>query len=112
MSSVASGPPLVDGIRRFTVTITMEGSDGDGLMRLASVFHRRQVEVLQATYQRVASTRWMVAIVETSASRMRTVALTLHNAVGVTGCEISPTVGDPLESAVVTRGSALSSIAR
>jgi len=87
-TSAASG----DAVARFTLTVTMDGADGEALLRLVSVFHRRQIEVLQSTYQRVASTCWMVAIVETTEARLRTTARTLRNVVGVIGFEISPDV--------------------
>lgn len=90
--SVATSGTSGDAIQRFTLTVTMDGADGEALLRLVSVFHRRQIEVLQSTYQRVASTCWMVAIVETTEARLRTTALTLRNVVGVTGFEISPDV--------------------
>lgn len=93
MNTVINGAST-DAIRRFTLTVTMDGADGDALMRLVSVFHRRQIEILESTYQRVASTCWMVAIVETTPARLRTTALTLRNTIGVTGYEVSPNQDD------------------
>ncbi|HCS60691.1 MAG TPA: hypothetical protein DIW46_04715 [Microbacterium sp.] len=92
--SVVTRGASADAIRRFTLTVTMDGADGEALLRLVSVFHRRQIEVLQSTYQRVASTCWMVATVETTEARLRTTALTLRNTIGVTGYEVSPSLDD------------------
>lgn len=89
MNTVVSGAPA-DPIRRFTLTITMDGTNSDALLRLVSVFHRRQIEILQTTYERVASTGWMVATVQATDARVRTTALTLRNTIGVTGCEVTP----------------------
>lgn len=94
MNTIVSGAPT-NAIERFTITITMDGADGDALMRLISVFHRRQIEILQTTYQSVASTRWMVAIVETTTARLRTTVQTLRNTIGVTGYEVFPDPDDP-----------------
>lgn len=94
MNTIINGA-AVEPIRRFTITVTMESTASDGLMRLASVFHRRQIEILQATYQRVATSRWMVAIVETTDARLRTTALTLRNTIGVIGYEVFPAPDDP-----------------
>lgn len=99
MSVIRSGASI-DAIRRFTITVTMDGADGDALMRLVSVFHRRQIEVLESTYQRVASTCWLVATVETTHARVRTTALTLRNTIGVTGYEVFPDLDDPQAEAV------------
>ena len=94
MSTADSGAST-DAVQRFTIAVTMDGADGAALMRLVSVFHRRQIEILQTTYQRVASTCWLVAIVETTHARLRTTALTLRNTVGVTGYEVSADLDDP-----------------
>lgn len=109
MISIVNGAP--DPIRRFTITVTMDGADSDALMRLVSVFHRRQLEILQSTYERVASTRWMVAKVEATDARVRTTALTLRNTIGVTGCEVAVDPGSrhpdrsPSARATATSGS-------
>ena len=92
-----AGGVAAERTRRFTITLTLDAADSDTLMRLVSVFHRRQIEVLQSSYQRVASTGWMVATVETTDARVRTTALTLANTIGVTGYEVSP---DPAEESV------------
>lgn len=89
MTASDGRPNLGDRVGSFTVTITMEGSAGDGLMRVASVFHRRQIDILQAAYQRVAAVSRMEVVVEATASRVRTAVLTLQNVTGVTACEIS-----------------------
>jgi hypothetical protein len=89
MTASAGGRTPVESIGRFTVAITMEGSEGDELMRAASVFHRRQIDIRQATYRRTSATSRMEVVVEASASRVRIVALTLQNIPGVTACEVS-----------------------
>ncbi|WP_300266264.1 hypothetical protein [Microbacterium sp.] len=92
MAGVATtgGSVQAEQIERFTITVTLDGIDADTMMRLVSVFHRRQIEVIQSTYQRVASTGWMVAIVETTQARLNTTAATLGNTIGVTGYEVAP----------------------
>lgn len=72
-------------VRRWRVSLTVEGDDGASLLRLASVFHRRRIPILEASYSRRGIETWMTATVETTEQRLRTLALTLRNTVGVTG---------------------------
>ncbi len=97
MSTIIGGSH--DPVRRFTITVTMDAAGSDVLMRLVSVLHRRQIEILRSTYERVASTAWMTADVETTDARVRTTVLTLRNTVGVTGCEAAPSRDDRHEIA-------------
>lgn len=90
MNAGAPGIAAADAARRFVVTITVHRSDPEGLLRMVSVFHRRQVEILHATYSSAGSHRWMAATVDTVPSRLRTLTLTLANTVGVTGYEVTP----------------------
>lgn len=89
MSAGARGPSPTEDVHRSIVTVTVRSSDSEGLLRLVSVFHRRQVDILQATYSSAGSYRWMAATVETTQHRLRTLALTLSNTVGVTGYEVT-----------------------
>jgi hypothetical protein len=89
MSAVAHHPSPTEDVRRSVVTVTAHSSDPEALLRLISVFHRRQVEILHATYSSEGSYRWMVATVETTQHRLRTLALTLANTVGVTAYEVA-----------------------
>lgn len=96
MSTVVQGRPSTEDVRRSVVTVTVHGSDAEGLLRLVSIFHRRQVEILQATYSSAGSSRRMEATVETTEPRLHTLALTLSNTVGVTGYEVTaPTSQEP-----------------
>lgn len=74
--------------QRFTLTIAMDTRDADSLLRLVSVFHRRQVEILHATYSDEDSHRRLVAVVETTAARLGTLARTIGNTIGVTSCAL------------------------
>ncbi|MGP3534277.1 hypothetical protein ACTU3I_05730 [Microbacterium sp. RD1] len=110
MSAVTPGAAAIDAPRPYTITVTARGDDGDVLMRLVSVFHRRQIEILHVTYSRVAEMRWMVASVQATQARLRTLALTLWNTVGVTGYEVSPDIdsslggGEPALDSSLDRG--------
>lgn len=77
-------------VRRVALTVAMDVRDGDGLLRLVSVFHRRQVEILDARYSGVGPHRWMVATVETTDAQLHTLEHSLRNTIGVTGYEVSP----------------------
>jgi hypothetical protein len=89
MDASTTGESPSEAAQRFIVTVTVHGGDPGGLLRLVSVFHRRQVEILHATYSSAGSYRWMVATVETAEARLRTLALTLANTIGVTGYEVT-----------------------
>jgi len=88
MTVSVTGSTLAGATQRFTVMIIMEGAGGDGLMRVASALHRRQIEIRQAAYRRSAAISRMEVVVEAAASRVRTAALTLQNITGVTACEV------------------------
>lgn len=100
MNARAPEIATTDEARRFTITITIHSADSEGLLRMVSVFHRRQVGILHATYSSSGSSRSMVATVETEPARLRTLALTLANTIGVTGCEVALGGDDDAEAAI------------
>lgn len=104
MTASASRPTHLDAVGRFTVTISMVDPGVDGLMRLASVFHRRQIEILQADYRGADGVTRMEVIVETAAARARTVALTLQNLTGVIACDLVSCETEQCESDVAVIG--------
>lgn len=104
MTASAGRSTHLDAIGRFAVTISMVGPGADGLMRLASVFHRRQIEILQADYRLADGVTRMEVIVETAAARARTVALTLQNLTGVIACDLVSCETEQCESDVAVTG--------
>lgn len=91
----------VDGIRRSTITLTMNTAGGDGLLRVASVLHRRQVDVVQFAYLRDATTATVELVIEAAESGTRTTMLTLRNITGVTGCIVSACETDQPREAIL-----------
>lgn len=89
MSAVVGATPI-DAVRPFLLRVTLEGAEGDGLLRVASALHRRQLEIRQAGYERVATLSCMEILIETTAARVQTALHMLRMIVGVTDCEIVP----------------------
>lgn len=95
------GETGVGGIRRSTITVTMKAAGSDGLLRVASALHRRQVDVVQVAYVRDATTATAELVIEATESRARATMLTLQNITGVTGCIVSACEADQPREAIL-----------